>query len=419
MSMRRDKKAKHQPTWIVDFLDENGIRRRKRLHCTKSVAQTRLGLILNEIEKRKMGLSNGDNYITIEELFNKYILASEIDGKSPLTIERIRNVSDVFTRIIGSKTLMFEITTEHIENYKQIRLSEKTPKKKYLTKGGLNVELRHLKALFNWAIKRGLLIRSPFVGVDMVKVENKPVRFLTNAELTDLFAQLDLAEDVNAIELFTFYLQTGARRSEALPPKFTWDNVDFKTRLILFHGKFGKRRTLPLSPSLHKILLGRKKYKHPFDFTIYQASNMAEKYFKLANIENASLHTFRKTCGSILIQQGLDIYRVSKWLGHSSVAVTEKHYVDLLQSEYQDIALTISQATDKYLLPEKVVPYMCHNTDQNRPIETKSIEMTKNIITPKITGESLKTKVLKGVTRVLPEGIEPSTYGLRVRCSAN
>ena len=209
------------------------------------------------------------------------------------------------------------------------------------------------KSIFNWAVKRGLLNRSPFIGVDMVKVEAKPVRFLTNAELTDLFIQLNLANDIDTIELFTFYLQTGARRSEALPPKFTWNNVDFDTRLILFHGKFGKRRTLPLSPSLYEILLGRKSFKHPFDFTVYQASNMAEKYFKLAKIENASLHTFRKTCGSILIQQGLDIYRVSKWLGHSSVAVTEKHYVDLLQSEYQDIAFKISEATDKYLLPEK------------------------------------------------------------------
>jgi len=419
MSLRRDKKAKHQPTWISDYLDENGIRRRRRLHCTKSVAETKHGLILNEIEKRKMGLSNGDNYITIKELFKKYILASEVDAKSPLTIERIRNVSDVFLRIIGSKTLMFEITSEHIENFKQIRLSEKTPKKTYLTKSGLNVELRHLKALFNWAVKRGLLNHSPFIGVDMIKVEIKPVRFLTNDELTDLFIQLNLANDIDTVELFTFYLQTGARRSEALPPKFTWNNVDFNTRLILLNGKFGKRRTLPLSSSLYEILLSRKSYKHPFDFTVYHASNMAEKYFKLANIENASLHTLRKTCGSILVQQGLDIYRVSKWLGHSSVAVTEKHYIDLLQSEYQDMATIISQATNKYLLPEKVVPYMCHNTDQNRPIETKSEEIARNVPTPQITGESLKTKVLKGVKSVLPEGIEPSTYGLRVRCSAN
>ena len=172
----------------------------------------------------------------------------------------------------------------------------------------------------------------PFVGVDMVKVENKPVRFLTNAELTNLFTQINLAIDRDTFELFTFYLETGARRSEALPPEFTWNNIDFTNRQITLNGKFGKRRTIPFSTSIYEILWRRKMYKHPFEFTIYQASNMAEKYFKLAKIENASLHTLRKTCGSLLVQLGFDIYRVSKWLGHSSVAVTEKHYVDLLQS---------------------------------------------------------------------------------------
>ena len=34
----------------------------------------------------------------------------------------------------------------------------------------------------------------------------------------------------------------------------------------------------------------------------------------------------------------MDIYRVSKFLGHSSVTVTERHYVDLLRENYQDIA---------------------------------------------------------------------------------
>jgi len=83
MSIRRDKKAKRQPTWIIDFLNENGIRKRIRVHATKSVAETRYGLILNEIEKRKMGFSNGNQYINLKELVQMYLQASGTDGKSP------------------------------------------------------------------------------------------------------------------------------------------------------------------------------------------------------------------------------------------------------------------------------------------------------------------------------------------------
>ena len=50
----------------------------------------------------------------------------------------------------------------------------------------------------------------------------------------------------------------------------------------------------------------------------------------------ASLEGQKET--TLGFQEGVDIYRVSKFLGHSSVTVTEKHYVDLLKQDYQDIA---------------------------------------------------------------------------------
>lgn len=65
---------------------------------------------------------------------------------------------------------------------------------------------------------------------------------------------------------------------------------------------------------------------------------IVRKYYKIAGIQNTNLHTLRKTEGARLIQANVDIYRVSKFLGHSSVTVTERHYVDLLSDDYQDIA---------------------------------------------------------------------------------
>ena len=53
-----------------------------------------------------------------------------------------------------------------------------------------------------------------------------------------------------------------------------------------------------------------------------------------AGINDASLHSIRKTFGSKLIESGTDIYTVSRLLGHSSVNVTSSHYIDLLDDEY-------------------------------------------------------------------------------------
>jgi len=42
-----------------------------------------------------------------------------------------------------------------------------------------------------------------------------------------------------------------------------------------------------------------------------------------------SLHSLRATFACHLIKEGVEIYTVSRLLGHSSVKVTEKHYLAL------------------------------------------------------------------------------------------
>ena len=128
-------------------------------------------------------------------------------------------------------------------------------------------------------------------------------------------------------------------RAELLKPKFTWDNVDFKNKKIRFDGKGGKTRYVPMALTVHKLLLDRltEGLKFPFKYGQDHVSHRLRDYYRLAHIENANLHTLRKTFGSLLIQEGFaDIYKVSKLLGHSSVKVTEKHYIHLLDEDYQE-----------------------------------------------------------------------------------
>ncbi len=56
----------------------------------------------------------------------------------------------------------------------------------------------------------------------------------------------------------------------------------------------------------------------------------------MAGIKGGNVHVLRKTFGSLLIQKKLaDIFMVSKLLGHSSVRVTENHYVELLKENVE------------------------------------------------------------------------------------
>ena len=54
------------------------------------------------------------------------------------------------------------------------------------------------------------------------------------------------------------------------------------------------------------------------------------------NIPKLTMHELRHTCGTLLYDSTKDIYAVSKYMGHSSVRVTEKYYMhedtDMLRS---------------------------------------------------------------------------------------
>ncbi|WP_022942937.1 tyrosine-type recombinase/integrase [Psychromonas hadalis] len=71
--------------------------------------------------------------------------------------------------------------------------------------------------------------------------------------------------------------------------------------------------------------------------------------------EPVRIHTLRKTFASTAIAAGVDVYTVSKLLGHGSVSVTEKHYAfvksEILSSAVQNIGKSmIPQCLDLPLL---------------------------------------------------------------------
>lgn len=55
-----------------------------------------------------------------------------------------------------------------------------------------------------------------------------------------------------------------------------------------------------------------------------------------------SAHTLRGAAGAILLRGGATIYEVSKFFGHSTVSVTEKYYIDLLNEDYRILSNRLS-----------------------------------------------------------------------------
>ena len=73
-----------------------------------------------------------------------------------------------------------------------------------------------------------------------------------------------------------------------------------------------------------------------------------------AGVMDAGVHTLRKTFGSRLLEtKAADIYEISRLLGHSSVIVTERHYLSLLDENFHRAVGSLDNNNPPSSIPDK------------------------------------------------------------------
>ena len=293
---------------------------RKKIEA--DIALGRFGLKTEVLQKR----------YRLSHLVKKYSAHSR-SNKAEQTYQREKYVIKAFLAFMGGgDPHLSELTSKAIENYRQYRLG------KGLSPSTVGIEIRHLKAMFNQGVSWGMLQKNPVIGVRQPKVNDRRVRYLTVDEIDTLLNSISRAGEDDFLDLIMAYLHTGARRSELLPPVFTWARVDFENQSISLLGKGNKERYIPMNSTLQGILKRRLEsgVNIPFDFKPDFVTHRVARYYKEAGITGANLHSLRKTFGSILLQQKkADIYTISKLLGHASIQTSEKFYLELLDENYR------------------------------------------------------------------------------------
>lgn len=291
--------------------------------------------IVSDISFGKFNIDNKSN-LKIEyswfQLEKRYITHATAN-KSPKTCKRESWVFIAFKEFLQSDIKLNDITNNTIELFRDHRiLLNKKP-------ASVALEMRHLKVVFNMGIKWKYCTNNPVIGVKQPKQDIIKIRFLEEEEIHKLYKCIENDNNYEFLKLVKAYLYTGARRTELLPPLFTWDSVLFNDKKILIKGKRDLKRYLSMNNELYQILIENKTKgkKYPFEFKPSYATNKIQEYYKLSNIKGANLHSLRKTFGSMMLRKGIaDIFKVSKLLGHSSVKTTEKYYVDFIEEDYKD-----------------------------------------------------------------------------------
>ena len=327
--------------FIVHWYDAGSIKRSKVLSLSEKQASNWVEEKKRLVHKERIGLTHKSGLysgkITFEELwklFSKHYKKMVSSGS--ITDNAHKRYKASYKAVKSYKTtltnkLIENITADDFEGFKAHRL------KKEYSPEGINTIIRNMKTIFKFAVDKELLSKSPLKPVKKVKSISGDVRYLSDAELKELKDALNSIDEESDFEkdgrdLILFYLLTGARAKEILSNSLKWVNVK-KDVIELTITKSGKRRFCKKAESMKNILKRRDRKKAgPFDIKYDAAYKRVKAMLKKAEIIDANIQTLRKTAGAINYLAGRDIFATKEFLGHSSVKVTEYHYLGLIQS---------------------------------------------------------------------------------------
>lgn len=348
----------------IDYYDWDGTHRTKIFTGKYSDAANLRQQLLAKVNRIKNGLEQPDQIRevnTLEKLWTRfkedYQLQVRSGSKKKATLDRYEcSIASVlrYDPSLFRKNLNL-INSKDLELFKVSRLENE------VSKSSVNTDLRSLRVLFNYGLKQGVIGRNVIKQVPYVTVNKSDVRFLSENEIRQISTTMqnsDLSDPYlkDGYDLFLFYLYTGARAKEILYPYLDWNCIG-QNSINFPNTKRSGFRMIPMTQTIKGVIKNREKIiGGPFfttsnsqadsegdlemhHLTYDMVYDRVKNIYNLAGVKNASIHTLRKTAGAYYYMSTRDIFAASKFLGHSSVSVTESHYVGLiqsLQSKYSD-----------------------------------------------------------------------------------
>ena len=265
----------------------------------------------------EIDLANQSNGLISRQLkkasFIKYF-ESLANTKSPNTKVAWGNTLKHMKDFHGSKLRFEDVTERWIERFTEYlnkRLSQNSSRT-YLQK--LNTALKH-------AVKQKIIVNNPYDYVSKVKKEEKEMVYLTKEEIQEIIDTDFFDNDIKNAFLFGCY--TGLRFSDI--DSLKWSNIKDK-QIQLTQTKTKGAVYIPLNSNAEHILnLQSNSTEKVFKLSRHSSSvnRTLKKLINKTSIDkDVSFHTSRHTFATILISSGVNVFTVSKLLGHKDIEST-------------------------------------------------------------------------------------------------
>ena len=265
---------------------------------------------------------------------------------SPQSIQKYHSVLGQFVRFVGSDVQVRDCTGTIVQSFIDSGNRKPITKKTYSTT---------LSPFFNWCIGIGMMRTNPISSIRLPSVQKGLPKTLSEEEVSCLLKTIgSYDQDSNRFPDGTVLwmqravqvaLVLGLRVSELCQLK--WEDIDYKNRTIRVGGRAGfktknsKTRLLPLTKNLMDVL-STSKTTSAFVISSSTGKGLSGhylstrfKYFcRLADLpRHISFHSLRHTTCTRLIQSGASLEVARRFMGHSSVSVTQR-YIHICDEQF-------------------------------------------------------------------------------------
>lgn len=230
-----------------------------------------------------------------------------------------------------------EVRSFHIKQF-LVDMADKGRKPQYI-----NDLLKVFKTFFNYMKKEGYIKERPTASIHNMK--QPKVKIITFSE-DEIRKMLHYYQGRNFLNIrnrtmIALFFDTGMRLTEVM----TLRPEQIREDSIIVHGKGNKERLVPVSAYLAKALMQYQMVREAYfeaklpERYLFVSKNGRKltqeaitKVLKKAAADvgvncnvRVSPHTCRHTFAHLQLKNGLDLYSLSRLMGHESVAITQRY----------------------------------------------------------------------------------------------
>lgn len=294
----------------------------------------------------------------LEESLKEFLFECEVRKYTPKTIRGYRNGLNFLVNYLKQEhqlTNLEDIQTRHLKAFFMYQ-SKRGRKETYL-----NGLLKTFRAFFKYQMGAENITTNPVLKVSWMKEPKTIIKTFSNEEVKGMLQAYSGSDyySVRNRAIMAMLFDTGIRCFELC----TLSKAAIKDNHIVIYGKGKKERQVGKSPYLSKILMKYDRIKeYNFEFKNIRIDNyflsrtgrpltnaaverivkIAGEYANVSSDIRCSPHTCRHYFAQAQLKNGMDVYSLSRLLGHDNINITQRYLQGLKDNEVVARSITTS-----------------------------------------------------------------------------